>query len=403
MRTLYIKSFGPITEAKLEVRKFNLFIGEQSIGKSTVAKIITIFTDYLNILALLLNLKDAWGELLKQYDLLTCVKAGKDYVITYDEQVRDLSIHVRIENEVIDTHVFQNNQEITNENDIIQSVLGIKRVFHLQKWEEVQNIEDNAKLRHSFGQLFRNSLYIPAERSIASIARNIAPVMMMAKEQIPNNLLRFTLELGNAKSSFADQKISILDLTYRKENDEDTVVLDDGQLLPLKYASSGIQSTLPLILTVLYGIHDKEYDSFVVEEPECNLFPQKQVELLQFLIEQVCHNDRMLTITTHSPYLLSALNNYLYAAALSKILSEDKDQLEKVLPDSFWLHVDECAIYSLGERINGGTYCKNLIDIETGLIDFNYLDGVSITMGEEFGKLQDIQIAHQRKQRSKKA
>ena len=402
MRTLYVRNFGPITEAKIEVRRFNLFIGEQSIGKSTLAKLVTIFTDYINLTALLLNVDNMWKRLLTQYDLQSCISSEPDYVIIYEEHFRDIDIRIRIEKAVIDAHVFQNQQEITEENMIFQKVMGLKRVFHQEKWDEVQNIEDKEKFRQSFGQLFRNSLYIPAERSITSIVRNIVPAIMMAKEQIPNNLLQFTLELGNAKSRFTNQKIDVLDLTYRKEEDEDAVVLEEGLVLPLKSASSGIQSTLPLILTILYGIHHKEYDSFVVEEPECNLFPQKQVELLQFLIAQVCYNSRMLTITTHSPYLLSALNNYLYAAALAKDLPKAKNQLEEVIPSLFWLEVNDSAVYSLGERINSGTYCKNLIDAETGLVDFNYLDGVSIMMGEEFGKLQDIQIAHQRKQRSKK-
>ena len=404
MRSLYVKNFGPITEAKIEVRKFNLFIGEQSIGKSTLAKLVTIFTDYVNLLALLTGEDEVWKMLITQYDLQTCNDSKNSYVIIYDEEVRDINIHIRIESgKISESQIVKNHQRIIDRKKILQEVLLSKKIHHQQKLKEVLNNENDDKIKNSFWQFLQNSLYIPAERSIASIVRNIATVMMMAREQVPSNLLRFTTELGNAKSLLSDQRINILNFTYKRENDEDVAVLDDGQLIPLKYTSSGIQSALPLILSVLYGIQNKEYDSFVVEEPECNLFPQKQVELLQFLIENICDNDRMLTITTHSPYLLSALNNYLYASALNTMMPEELSELVQVVPSAFWLYVDECAIYSLGEQINGGMYCKNLVDPETGLIDFNYLDGISITMGEEFGKLQDIQIAHQRKQRNKKA
>ena len=403
MRSLYVKNFGPITEAKIEVRKFNFFIGEQSIGKSTLAKLVTIFTDYLNLSALLLEKDSVWKKVLTQYDLQTCITVGKDYIVVYEEHVKDISIRIQIENGIVDGRVLLDQQEVTDDKKILKYVLGCKKLYHQQRFEEVQNIEDEVELKKSFIQLLQNSLYIPAERSIASIVRSIAPVMMMVKEQIPTNLLRFTSELGNAKSSFVNQRIGVLNLTYKKENEEDVAVFDDGQLIPLKYTSSGIQSALPLVLSVLYGIQNKEYDSFVVEEPECNLFPQKQVELLRFLIENVCDKDRMLTITTHSPYLLSALNNYLYASSLYAQWPEELSELVQVVPSTFWLRAEDCAIYSLGEQINRGVYCKSLVDLETGLIDFNYHDGVSIMMGEEFSKLQDIQIAHQRKQRSKKA
>lgn len=41
--TLQIKNFGPIIDAKIEVKDINIFIGTTSSGKSTVAKLIAIF------------------------------------------------------------------------------------------------------------------------------------------------------------------------------------------------------------------------------------------------------------------------------------------------------------------------------------------------------------------------
>ena len=38
-----IKDFGPIKNADIETKKFNIFIGETSTGKSVAAKLITIF------------------------------------------------------------------------------------------------------------------------------------------------------------------------------------------------------------------------------------------------------------------------------------------------------------------------------------------------------------------------
>ena len=69
------------------------------------------------------------------------------------------------------------------------------------------------------------------------------------------------------------------------------------------------------------------------------------------------------------------------------------------MPKDLWLDEFNCSVYSLGESINGGAYCKNLIDEETGLIDFNYLDGVSIEMSDEFAKLKDLCIKELRSKR----
>lgn len=43
MQKIIIKYLGPVRELEMEIKDFNLFIGEQATGKSTVAKAIYFF------------------------------------------------------------------------------------------------------------------------------------------------------------------------------------------------------------------------------------------------------------------------------------------------------------------------------------------------------------------------
>ena len=44
--------------------------------------------------------------------------------------------------------------------------------------------------------------------------------------------------------------------------------------------------------------------------------------------------------------------------------------------------------------VNGeGFYCKSVVDPETGMIDSNALDGVSLLLSAEFSKLEDVLLA----------
>ena len=43
MQKIYIKNFGPIVEAEIEIRNILVLIGEQASGKSTIAKLIYFF------------------------------------------------------------------------------------------------------------------------------------------------------------------------------------------------------------------------------------------------------------------------------------------------------------------------------------------------------------------------
>lgn len=44
MQKIIIKYLGPVRELEMEIKDFNLFIGEQATGKSTVAKLSVLDT-----------------------------------------------------------------------------------------------------------------------------------------------------------------------------------------------------------------------------------------------------------------------------------------------------------------------------------------------------------------------
>ena len=171
---------------------------------------------------------------------------------------------------------------------------------------------------------------------------------------------------------------------------------NSSQKYHLSYASSGIQSTMPLLLVLDYAVNKREYSSFVIEEPETNLFPDKQVALLRHILKVVNTGGRTLTITTHSPYLLSALNNSLFAGIMLTQYGDGiKKELSDIIAKGCYLTPKDCSVYSLGESLNGeGFYCKSIVDSETGMIDSNALDGVSLLLSEEFSKLEDIFLVH---------
>ena len=66
---LIIKKFGPIKKVELELRKVNIFIGEQAGGKSTLAKLVAIFKTQ-NLILGESNFKDIFSN----YNILSYLK-----------------------------------------------------------------------------------------------------------------------------------------------------------------------------------------------------------------------------------------------------------------------------------------------------------------------------------------
>ena len=69
MKHLVVQNFGPVVDAEIKIKSFNLFIGEQSIGKSTLAKLVTIFTDYVNLFMIKAAGSEIWKLIMDAYDL----------------------------------------------------------------------------------------------------------------------------------------------------------------------------------------------------------------------------------------------------------------------------------------------------------------------------------------------
>jgi hypothetical protein len=179
----------------------------------------------------------------------------------------------------------------------------------------------------------------------------------------------------------------------------------DGRFLPLSHLSSGSKETLP-ILTVLdyyegqrrqsgnlqsekpYGDKLYFFDDFTIEEPEASVFPQTQYELvreLTALANEVDFQPRF-SVTTHSPYILSAFGNLVKAGMVGAQSKEHHAAVDKVIPEKYWIKEGDFAAY----KIEGGKL-ESIFDKKTGQIDGDYLDDVSGKISEEFGQLLEIQ------------
>ena len=402
MKKLYVEQLGPVKNADLLLRDVNLFIGEQSIGKSTLAKLITILTDYISLCRVVIGGQSAWEDQLKAYNLH--IYKDDSYKIIYSIEENDVRLHIEIRPGKLSSSMQKNGKKIINKKRIVAELINLKPIYHDELWldamkDAIGESSEEGKSKDRLIELMNNSLYIPAERIIYSVIDKLMPAFLLAQSTVPMNLLKFMVDLGNAKGTYPQYEIPLLDISYSHESSGDFFVVNENKKkFPLTSASSGVQSALPLLLVLQYAVNNREYSSFVIEEPECNLFPEKQVELLRHILSIVKSDNRTLTITTHSPYLLSAMNNYLYAGTLVKEYGEEiRESVSNVLPESYQLKPGECSVYSLGECINGdGIYCKSLIDEETGMIDYNTLDGVSAMMTNEFDQLEETFIQMKR-------
>ncbi|TDN39749.1 hypothetical protein A8B98_17405 [Hymenobacter sp. UV11] len=137
-----------------------------------------------------------------------------------------------------------------------------------------------------------------------------------------------------------------------------------------------------LVLLEHLSRNTEQAQSFIIEEPELNLYPTAQQGLLNWLVEKCTKGDNDLTITTHSPYILSHLNLLLYAYQVAEKHPDRKEAVAAIVPEASWINPKEFACYQVE---NGGV--QSLVDAELGLIDNNELDGLSGDAADAFDNL----------------
>lgn len=171
----------------------------------------------------------------------------------------------------------------------------------------------------------------------------------------------------------------------RDENGE-AIQTADGRTIPISLASSGQQEALPLLLLLarFFLLSHRTGRALYIEEPEAHLFPSAQRHVIELLAEVYNRrrDEMQIVLTTHSPYILTSLNNLLKAGQrYAEGAAETSKALEKIVPETRSLRIADVAAISLdGEP-------HSIMDAESGLIDPVAIDSVSEILAEEFHRL----------------
>ncbi len=389
---LIVKSFGPVKELDIVFKKVTLFVGDQGTGKSCIAKLFSLFK---------------WTE-----KVLSQKKYNLSYFQQYNRFKTKLCAYHRIESFI------RENTYIKFESDRYEFFYE-NGTFNVV--EKKENEEGLPKI-----------MYVPAERSIVSVAENKSKLL----KELPDSSETFSDEFINAKIFFQkgyELPFEGLRFEYDLLNNTGWICGEDYKVR-LTNASSGVQSSLPMCIVSEYlskKISNKEeiklskeekdklerrvveimendsysdnikdimirqlsaanrYDRFinVVEEAETNLFPKSLMQVLFSLMANNNESEKnMLVLTTHSPYTLAIVNTMIIGSKTYKNVNEtQKEEVAEILPVKYYVDVNEVAAYRLSSFSD--SYCQSVVNQKTGLISKNELDSASDDIMRVFNSL----------------
>ena len=244
--------------------------------------------------------------------------------------------------------------------------------------------------QYKINELTSNVKYLTTDRLVVSSISDSIYGLLNSDVSLQKTTTGFGNFFEIARLNIPNLFINYLDVTYKYENGRNLVFHNETDSVPLSASASGYQSVIPLHLTVEHFAKE-ENTLFIVEEPELNLYPITQKELIGYLADRCTKGDNQLFINTHSPYVLTALNNLIFAYQVAEVLPERADEIAKIIPKEQWLNPDDVAAYYVGEDEKGEKGgIHSIFNRKTGLIGQNELDEISEELGDEFDALMNI-------------
>lgn len=446
MQKIYIKNNGPVKDFKMGIEKFNLLIGEQATGKSTIAKSIYYFKtiktkiiDYLTQVydsnsynnvsqenvwfdkAIKTELKNifiklfgySWDlnpEFYMRYDydddlwIRVELKKGdrnKQYIsVTYSLKL--LGAIRELQREVQD--MYYNNE------GVVKTSLVLKNEERKRNHEMISN-----RVNSIFGDS-KETYYIPAGRSLLTVMSNNRAVMnstleldlitdmfMMLIDSVRNSFrngvkkahLFYPLEKRTFDiQNITDFMINIEKGEYFYSGGREFLKMgnDVENSIPINFASSGQQEIL-WMLNFMYILMLRQENVFlIIEEPEAHIYPSLQKKIMEFIALFINLQDSGVLITTHSPYVLTVTNNLYYAGVLAE--EGQAREVSKAINKNYMIRNRGLSAYKLLNMPAGANQQGyiNLLDEDGREIKSSLIDDVSFQINELYTALYDIEL-----------
>lgn len=143
--------------------------------------------------------------------------------------------------------------------------------------------------------------------------------------------------------------------------------------------------TSPSMRPALDNLFKPKCFTHIIEEPELNLYPRTQAELLYKLIGSL-NSSNQLVLTTHSPYLINAISLAIKAHNVAQQNPASQDQIKDIVPQSAWIHPDNTIMYQTHED-GSMTLLENFNGIPS---DDNLLNTALDYSNHQFSQLHEL-------------
>ena len=411
MTRIIVKNFGPLRNCEVEIRKFTVFIGPQGSGKSTMARLYTSLS-WIE--------KTVWRNpfFIKRLTLKEFIKIigylqldsfiEPETIILYESSLIKLKYshgNIVIEKRSISSYLLPKLLYIPSERSFLsisENFLGTENLPSLfyelsSDYSVARNIIGSKGFdipvngfHFSFNKADASSIITDKNRNYkiklsqaASGIQSVVPLSLIFAYHCDD--LTYAEKPGFSIIS-VNQKTLIQELAENYTGTEDISSKDSPEMNILKAAGIYEITDNPIKQKILTRLLRKLFDfrlSAIIEEPEQNLFPMAQKEVVEFLVSGTNETKNTLLLTTHSPYVLSTLNNLIFAGENSR-----RKGINEIISKNIQIKYKDVGAYYFTDGS-----CSTIMDNEIKCINPETIDSCSATINDAYSQMEDIVYA----------
>ncbi len=374
---LKIKNFGPIQQGEIDLNKrFYVFVGYNNSGKTYMAQLIwelgRVFRrnglDGFGKLegkklqeADLQKIVGGYSQFLRKEELAKMMTIGKDHFVLSDMELsfegdllaefteRNYKMLYHLEEEslvlekkkgenhlTLDGRIAKERRESLCWQLLIESLFSCEQKFFLPANRSFypsfyKYLFSTSKMElDKINEIMLNDHDTDKIKALSKRPYTKAMDELITKMYALNNevkakgyydklLLGLTEIMGGEIVSRSTEGIAPIEFFLKLKGDKE---------LDMYLASSASNQLTALFLYLKYWAEESS-NFLIIDEPEENLHPHSQLDLLNILLSFVNTNQNRVLISTHSPLITDAVNNYMYlcylkseGVALSKEVQE---------------------------------------------------------------------------------
>jgi energy-coupling factor transporter ATP-binding protein EcfA2 len=417
MKHIIIKNIGAIKDVDINLNKVNVIMGPQSSGKSTIAKIISFCQWVEKRYILDGKFEYKFSEIFLNFHRIDTTYFSNDSLIDYQGDSARISclgkqfelkiekinngqnfinhknIYIPAERNLVSVVPNLGRYKETNDNimNFVYDWFEAKKKYTLKNSFSILNLGvsyHNVKDDDSDKLILKENNKELGLNNASSGLQSVLPLLILV-DYLTKHLFVKDDTLNVKEKKLYERAMEPVNDLRKRIN----VLLDNEDLEVRKKAESlnvDVDIVEKNVQKVIERFIRYHFTQFIIEEPEQNLSPITQRDLIYHLINKLTKTERQhsLLITTHSPYVLYALNNCMMGYNVRKNIPSK--EVESLASKNSWINPKFVSVWETD--INTGTL-RDIKNIKTGTVDKHYFnEAMNEVMNEYYDMLDHLEL-----------